>query len=73
MFQDHLGIVFTRVRKTIDHLRKLNSILPRTALMTIFKAFDRPQLDYGHDQHDQAFNSVFDEKLESSQYNTCLA
>ena len=41
--------------------------------MTIFKAFDRPQLDYGHDQHDQAFNSVFDEKLESSQYNTCLA
>ena len=41
--------------------------------MTIFKAFDRPQLDYGGVQHNQAFNSVFDEKLESIQYNACLA
>ena len=73
IFHDHLGIVFTRVKKTIDLLHKLKSILPRTTLMTIFKAFDRPQLDYGGVQHDQAFNSVFDEKLESIQYNACLA
>ena len=29
IFHDHLDIVFTKVRKTIDLLRKLSSILPR--------------------------------------------
>ena len=33
-FHDHLDIVFTKVRKTIDLLCKLNSILLRAALVT---------------------------------------
>ena len=44
---DYLDIVFTKVRKTIGLLRKLNTILPRAALVTIFKVFVRPYLDYG--------------------------
>ena len=36
-------------------------------------AFVRPHLDYGDILFDQTYNSSFDEKLESVQYNTCLA
>ena len=72
-FHDHLDKVFTKVRKTIGLLRKLNSILPRAVLVTIFKTFAQPHLDYGDVLYDQAFNTVFHDKLESVRYNTCLA
>ena len=72
-FQDHIDIVFTKVRKTIGLLRKLNSLLPRAALVTIFKTFFRPNLGYGDPLYYQAFNSAFENKLESIQYNVCLA
>ena len=54
-------------------LRKLNSIWPSAALVTIFKSFARPHLDYGDVLYDQAFNSAFQNKLEYIQYNVCLA
>ena len=38
-----LDVVFTKVRKTIALLRKLNSILPRAALVAIFKNFVGPR------------------------------
>ena len=40
--------------------------------MTIFKAFVRPYLYYGDVLYDQAFNSAFNDKLKSIQYNACL-
>ena len=61
------------MRKTNGLLCKLNSILPRAALVTIFKTFVRPDLDYGGVLYDEAFNSVFQNKLESIQHNACLA
>ena len=48
-------------------------MLPRQALVTIYKAFVRPYLDYGDVLYDQAFNSSFHAKIESIQYNACLA
>ena len=72
-FHDHLDIVFIKVRKTSGLLRKLNSILPKVVLVTIFKASVRPYPDYGDALHDQAFNSAFHGKLASVQYNACLA
>ena len=56
-FRNHLDIVFTSVRKTIGLLRKLNSALSRAALVTIFKAFVRPYLEYSDVLYDQALNS----------------
>ena len=58
-FHGHLDIVFTKVRETIGLLRKLNSILPRATLVTIFEAFVRSYLDYSDALYDQAFNSAF--------------
>ena len=42
-------------------------------LITIYKAFIRPHLEFGDVLYDQAFNNSLKEKLESFQYNTCLA
>ena len=72
MFHD-LDIVFTKARKAIGLLRKLNNILLRIALVTIFKTFVQPLLDNSDVLYDQAFNSTFQNKLESIQYNACLA
>ena len=72
-FEEHLNNVLAKVNKAVGLLRKLRNILPRTTLITIYKAFIRPHLDYGDVLYDQAFNNSFKEKLESFQYNACLA
>ena len=59
--------------KTIGLLRKLQNLLPRTTLISIYAAFVRPHLDYGDILFDQAFNSSFHDRLESVQCNACLA
>ena len=47
--------------------------LPRLPLLTIYKSFIRPHLDYGDVIYDQAYNVSFHQKLESIQYNSALA
>ena len=46
-FEKHLKIITTKVNKTIGLIQKLQNVLLRLALMTIYKAFARPNLDYG--------------------------
>ena len=46
-FRLHLKNVQNKVNKTIGLLRKLQDTLPRASLITIFKSFIRPHLDYG--------------------------
>ena len=48
-------------------------MLLRSILIIINKAFVRPQLDYRNILYDQAYNMTFHQKLESIQYNACLA
>ena len=70
-FEEHLKNVFNKTNKTIGLLRKLSNLLPRQALIIIYKAFVRPHLDYGDVLYDQTFNNSFHAKMESIQYNTC--
>ena len=42
-------------------------------MLTIYKSFIRPHLDYGDIIYDQAYNVSFHPKLESIQYNSALA
>ena len=72
-FQEQLKKVESNVNKTIGIIRKLQNILPRSALLTIYKSFIRPHLDYGDIIYDKAFNESFHAKLQSLQYNTTLA
>ena len=70
---EHLPNVSNKISKTIGLLQKLQNILPRPALLTIYKCFIRPHLDYGDIIYDQAYNLSFHKKLESIQYNAALA
>ena len=72
-FQEHLKSVLNKVNKTIGLLRKQHNTLPRLPLLTIYKSFIRPHLDYGDIIYDQAYNVSFHQKLESVQYNSALA
>ena len=65
-------MVTTKINKTIRLLHKLQNLLPRTAVIRIYKAFVRPHLDNGDIWYDQAFNLPFQQKLESIQYRECL-
>ena len=72
-FDIHIKTILTKVSRTIGLLRKFQQALPRPSLITIYKAFIRPQLDYGDAIFDQAFNNSFHQRLESIQYNAALA
>ena len=72
-FYLHLKNVQRKVNKTIGLLRKLQNTLPRTSLITIFKSFIRPLLDYGDIIYDRAYNTSFHQNIESIQYNAALA
>ena len=47
--------------------------MPRDSLVTIYKSFIRPHLDYGDVIHDQPNNDSFSDKIEQLQYKACLA
>ena len=72
-FANHLKMILNKVNKTVGLLRKLHNILPRPALLTTYKSFIRPHLDYGDIIYDQAYNTSLHQKLEHLQYNACLA
>ena len=46
-FRLHLENLQNKVNKTVVIFPKLQDTLPRTSLITIFKSFKRPHLDYG--------------------------
>ena len=54
-------------------IKKLSNILPRDALLTIYKSLVSPHLDYDDIISDQPQNESFCNKLESIQYNVALA
>ena len=54
-------------------LHKFQQILPRSAILAIYETSIRSRLDYADIVYDQAYNSAFHDKLESIQYNACLA
>ena len=56
----------------MDLLRWFEQILPRLSLLFMYKNFIRSRLDYADIIYDQAYNSAFHDKLESTQYNACL-
>ena len=64
-FQEQIKNLLTKVNKIIGLFRKLQNILPRGSLLTIFKSFVRPHLDYGDVIHDQ---SIFFIRLWSQCY-----
>ena len=71
-FQGHLKNN-SKINKATGLLRKLHNTLPRLPLLTIYKSFIRPHLDYVEIIYDQAYTASFHQKIESVQYNSALA
>ena len=72
-YEHHLKSVLNKIKRTIGLLCKLHQILLRQSLITIYKSFIRPHLDYGDIVHDEAFKESFHKNLESIQYNAATA
>ena len=87
MSHKHLGLTldqklsFTncindKVNKTLKGvalLCKLTTLLPRQSLLTIYKSFIRPHLNYDDVIHDQPLNESLSNRIESAQYKAALA
>ena len=72
-FNAHIKEKISKAYRGIDIIKKLQSKLPRNALLTIYKFFIRPQLDYADILFDQPTNDSFCKKPESVEYNDVLA
>ena len=72
-FHAHVNQKIKKCNRIIGLIRRLSINLPRNALLTIYKSFVRPHLDYGDILYDKPNNENFQNKLEKDQYRACLA
>ena len=72
-FSQHINIKISKANKGIGIIERLSHILPRTSLLTIYKSFIRPHLDYWEVTYDQPNDESFCTKIERIQYNAALA
>ena len=63
-FNLHIKEKMFKAMKGTGSIKKLSKTLPRHPLVTIFKSFVRPRLDYGDIIYDQPNNETFTQKVE---------
>ena len=71
-FNKHLDEKINKCNKIIGMMKKLSTSVSRQSLLTIYKSFVRPILDYGDIIYDKPHKVSFIEKTERLQYNACL-
>ena len=69
----HIKEKMSKAMNGIGIIRKLNKALPPHSLITIYKSFVRPHLDYGNTTYDQPNKESLNQKIERVQYNAALA
>ena len=72
-FNHHIKEKMTKAMKVIGVITRLSKMLLWHSLLTIYKSFVRPHLDYGDILYDQPNNKSFCQKIETVQYNAALA
>ena len=72
-FHEHIAKKIKICNKLIGTIKHLSFHLPRKSLLTIYKSFVRPHLDYGDIIYDNPENETLINKLEKVQYQACLA
>ena len=72
-FSYHIKEKIPKACKGIDVIRKLHYVLPTHSLLTFYKSFIRPHLDYGDIIYGQPNNQDFIDKLKVVQYSAVLA
>ena len=64
-FNVHIKEKISKANRGIGIIKKLQNKLPRNVLLTIYKSFIRPHLDYGDIAYNQPTDDSFCKKLES--------
>ena len=72
-FSHHMNVKISKANEGIGIIKMLSHILPRKSLITIYKSFIRPHLNYCDIIYDQLNNESIRTKIEQIQYNTALA
>ena len=72
-FNTHIDQKIKKCNKIIGLIRRLSVNLPCNALLTIYKSFVRPHLNYGDILYDKRSNDNFQSKMEKVQHRACLA
>ena len=72
-FNHHINVKISKANEGTGVIKRLSYILPRKSLITIYKLFIRPHLDYYDVIYDQRNNESFCNKIERIQYNAALA
>ena len=62
-FNEHIDYKINKCNKIIGILKRLSLTLSRKSLLTIYKSFVRPILDYTEIIYDKSFNESFKEKM----------
>ena len=68
-FLKHIDVKIKKATVVVNLMHKLNLLLPRSFLLTVYKCFVRPHLDYGDVIYDQPNLFSLASKIESVQYN----
>ena len=69
----HIREKMSNAMTIIGVIQKLNETLPRHSLITIYKLFVIPHLDYGDVIYEQLNNKTYTQRIERIQYNAALA
>ena len=72
-FQTHIKEKIAKARKGIGIIHKLPKVLPRESLITIYKSFVTPHIDYGDIIYEQPNNDFSCNMIKRVQYNATLA
>ena len=72
LFNEHINDTIHQASKGVQLLRKMQAILPRTSLLTIYKLFIR-HLDHAYVIYDQPSNTSFSKNIQSVLFNVTLA
>ena len=72
-FNEHVNSKINQCNKSIGIMKKLFLTLSRNSLLTIYKTFVKPNLDYADIIYDKPLSESFKDKFEMVQYNAALA
>ena len=72
-FKFHIDQKIKKCNKLIGLIRRPSVNLPNNAILTMYKSFIRPHLDYGDILYDKPEDENFQNKLQKVQYRGCLA
>ena len=71
-FNEHINNKINKCNKIIGIIKRFSLILSRKSLLTIYKSFVRPNLDYADIIYDKPLNESFKIKIEMVQYKTVI-